>query len=291
MSELVRRAQYGLSDDVYRRAPGLSQSEAKRLKRSPWHLHKLREPRPEGVTDKAPTPQMFAGTLMHCALLQPELFDSKYMIGPECSKNSKQWHAFAEGCERIGAEPITQLQRDQAFAQAASLRALPDVAAILAPGCQCEASLFWTDPGTGVLCKGRLDALRMLGPDPDHERGSIAVLDAKSTDDAGAESFARSVADFLYHFQAAWYTDAAERVFRLPVALFLFAVVEREYPHGARSYVLDEEALDIGRALMTEARELYARCDASGDWPGYPSEPQSLSLPRWYVRKYLNGEI
>lgn len=299
------RIEYGMPQDDYRASEGLSHTESKDLRKSPHHMHAKRE-RPDDVPPKAPSPQMFAGTLTHCAILEPHLFDQRYVIGPDVSKNSNVWKAFVAECDANGSEPITQLQRKQAFGQAATLRALPDFAPLL-DNSACEVSMWWRCSQTGVLCKARPDLVRLYPPpavpvlaesdDPAHklraqliaERGFAILGDVKSTESADAESFARSVADYSYHTQAHWYIQAAEACLGVPVLSFLFAVVEREYPYAAASYTLDDAAMQVAADINIAARRLYAQCDSTGNWPGYPRETRDISLPRWYMKRYVEG--
>lgn len=271
---MVPRIEHGLPSDVYRAAPGLSHSDSKRLRRTPYHFKRLSEPRPEELT-KAPTPQMFVGTLAHAALLEPELFDSRYMVGPDVNKNSKEWKAFAEGCTRVGAEPIDARRREQAFAMAQALRELPDLADLMRNG-RPEVSMWWHCPRSGVLCKGRPDFVAIT------EHGKSALLvDVKSTEDASAEAFSKSVANFGYHTQADWYCEGYSHAAGVPVLGMLFAVVESEFPYACASYVLDDEALRRAREVNDEARRVYAECKRRDEWPGYAPGVQVIGLPRW----------
>lgn len=37
-----------------------------------------------------PTPSMLFGTIIHCSILQPDLFDDKYIVAPPCDKRTKE---------------------------------------------------------------------------------------------------------------------------------------------------------------------------------------------------------
>lgn len=295
------RIEYGLDSDAYRDAPGLSHSESKNLRKSPFHFKQLSAPRdPELV--KQPTPQMVLGTMVHCAVLEPHAFAERYVVGPEISKNSNQWKTFATECEQRGAQPISQREHDVVQAMAASVRALPDLAPLLDQSA-CEVSLWWNCPATGVLCKARPDLVKRYGPEvtvvgeglPEervramHERGFAILADIKTTDSADAESFARSVADYSYHTQAHWYCEAVEQVLGVPVLSFLFAVVEREFPYAAATYTLDDTAFRVAADINRAVRELYVQCKKAGDWPGYAQDTRDIALPPWYMKRFLQG--
>lgn len=146
----------------------------------------------------------------------------------------------------------------------------PIAAAVLQSG-RPEVSAFWTDE-TGVPLRCRFDWLR--------EVGRPIVVDLKTTTNASPSAFARSVASFGYHVQAAWYQYGAVAVLGLDEPPpFVFIAQETEPPYLVGVYELDDEALEVGRRQMRRAIDLYWRCVEADDWPGYRSAV--LSLPRW----------
>lgn len=266
----------GIANDDYRQRPGLSHSDAKRLRRSPWHFHALTLP--SDAPAKTPTPQMVNGTLVHCALLEPDAFALRYVVAPDISKNSNGYKAFAHECIARGLEPISQLQHDQAHAQAAALRAHPEVARLMRAG-SAEVSAWWECPRTEVLCKCRPDWVSEGWGD---SRRGVILLDVKTTADAGRDAFARSVSNFGYHTQADWYCEGYALASGRPVLGMVFAVVESEYPHACAAFMLDDDALARARADNDHARRIYRECMAADKWPGYPQAIQLLSLPRFH---------
>lgn len=278
------RVEYELPSDVYRQAPGLSHSESKQLAKSPWHYKALKEPRDPALV-KASTPQQAQGTMVHVASLEPIAFDDRYAVGPDVNKNTNVWKAFAADCELRGAEPISQQQRDVAFAMAQRVRELPDMRPLF-DGCATEVSLWWRCPKTGVLCKARPDLVKRYPPDAIYPDGFAILADVKTTDDASPEGFAASVANYSYHTQAQWYCEGASIALGVPVLSMVFAVVEREYPYAAASYTLDDQALAIATDINLGLRELYAQCKRTDSWPGYPTSTTDIALPPWYVRNY-----
>lgn len=265
----------GLSNEEYQAGAGLSVSQVKRLRKSPFHFHALQTPT---APPKAPTPGMMNGTLVHCALLEPNEFDSRYVVGPDVSKNSRDWKTFM--AERAGLDVITQVQRDAAFAQAAALAALPDIAALMVGG-QAEVSAYWLEDELEqpVLCRCRPDYVAPVA------FGTGAVLiDVKTTTDASPEGFAKACANFDYHLQADWYCRGYARAAGLDVHGMVFAVVESEFPYAAATYMLSDRALIAARRENQEALQTYMRCRASQSWPGYPQGIQVIDLPPWALK-------
>ncbi len=263
---------HGVPNADYHAGPGLSHSGAKRLRKSAYHYHALLNPT---APARAPTPQMLNGTLVHCALLEPDLFFMRYVVAPELHKASNAYKDFAAKCVAGGLLPITQQQRDAAFDQAQALRSLPDIAQLMAGGA-AEVSAFWRDPAHDILCKCRPDWVSPVG----YGKGCV-LLDVKTTSDATPQQFARSVANFEYHAQADWYCSGYELASGQQVHGMVFAVVESEYPYACCAYMLDDEAMRKGRQMNLTARATYALCEEAGAWPGYPDTIQVLSLPAW----------
>jgi hypothetical protein len=161
---------------AYHRGPGLSNSGLKDLRKTPWHYHALHHlPRPEWFVEDSEEDTagaLFAGTLCHCATLEPQAFDSRYVVGPNINKNTKDWKDFVKA--NAPRQVIGARQYAVAHAQAAAVRALPTVAEILDGG-ECEVSAFWIDKATGVLCRARPDCMnRTFGTE---DAPAIMLLD------------------------------------------------------------------------------------------------------------------
>lgn len=240
------------------------------MAQSPRHFYGLQlDPtRPPGGT----TPSMRNGTLVHTLVLEPQQFDARYVVRPDGldgrTKEGKAWAA-----DNLGREHLEPKDLAAAVAQAGALRELPDVAALLTDGV-AESSAFWIDQATGELCKCRPDWTSPVGD-------GVVLLDVKTTSDASPDGFGRQVWNMRYHLQAAWYSDGYTLATGRPVHGFVFAVVENTWPHCAAAYMLDDAAMEKARTENRRLLDLYAQCKASGQWPGYPSEIQPLTLPAW----------
>jgi exodeoxyribonuclease VIII len=150
---------------------------------------------------------------------------------------------------------------------------------INAPG-KAEQSVYWNDQETGELCRCR--------PDKWLDNGVIA--DLKTTDDASPEGFSKSIANWGYDVQDAFYQDGCAAAGR-PAKAFLFIAVEKTacvvdgVAFGVAVYNLDELSREVGRAKYRADLANYADCKASGEWPCYGERIQEISVPQWSLRK------
>lgn len=259
--------QHNLPFADYKTMGGVNWSSLKHMGHSPAHFqaHQL-EP-------GEPTEDMRTGSALHCLALEGEAaYLSRFAVAPKCNRRTNDgkatWAAFVEA--NTDKEIITQEQDALARSMTEAVLSHPKAGRLLALCSEREVSLQWEDPSTGVLCKGRLDALNA-------KHG--LVLDLKTAKDASPRGFARAAADLQYHGQAAFYLNglAADGI----EAEFLFLAVEKAPPFAVGVYHIGGEELEAGRRLVAQYLDLFAHCTATGEWPGYLADVQSLTLPRW----------
>jgi exodeoxyribonuclease VIII len=269
---------YGLDNEAYHAGThAVSNSMLRDFAISPLHCY-ARHFDPKRPPRKVKAGQL-EGSLAHCALLEPDQFSKRYPIGPTANRNTKVWKEFAEGC-LPHETPIQQDQADVAFAQARSLRAIPDVGTLLARG-HAEVSVYWIDEETGLLCRCRPD-WRWMHPD---REDAVMLLDAKTYSDASPSEFSRQVARKAYYAQAAWYSDGYAKATGHEVLGFVFGTVETEFPYAASACTLDESSLAKGRSDNRALLTAYAKCMSTGVWPGYSEAIEVISLPTWMTNQ------
>ena len=260
-----------LPAEKYHAIQAMSAGGLKRMRISPAHFYGIQiDPNRPPPSD--PTPAMRNGTLVHCAISGPGQAAARHVVKPDgrsvASKEGKAWREA-----NAAREPVDAGQMAAALAQAAALRRLPDVAALLSEG-YGESSAFWIDEATGELCKCRPDWCSPAGE-------GVVLLDGKTCQDASPDGFSRAVWNFDYWLQAAWYSDGFEAATGLRVHGFVFAAVESAWPHAAAAYMLGDDVLDRARVENRRLLDLYAECKRTGVWPGYGSGLQLINLPKW----------
>ena len=271
----------GMPAADYHAIDAMSNSALSMMARSPahWWANYRAEDRPERTTTAA----MKAGTLAHCAVLEPGELSTRYLVKPadiDMRTNAgKAWAAAVPS----GVEVITADQMMTADAQRRAVLAVPELADILASG-RAETSVFWIDSATGLYCKARPDWVHTLAD------GRDIILDLKTTADCSPVEFSRSVAKWGYHRQDAHYSAGWKAATGRDVAAFIFAAVSGEYPAMAAAYQLDDETRAQGAEEVAELLELHALCQRTNHWPGVAEGVTLLSLPAW-ARRSVETEI
>src|SRR5271154_2360038 len=197
---------YDLPIDIYHAdRNSISKSGLDLIDKSPAIFHAWQSPDAPKRTAKA---GQLEGTLAHCAILEPEEFDKRYVVGPAVNRNTKIWKEFVEANELFAIQPD---QYEVAMRQAESVRALPEIREALAKG-HAEVSAYWTDPMTGVKCRCR----------PDFVSDGRRLLDVKTFSSASADEFRRQVARKRYHVQDAFYSAGYAAAASIEVREFIF---------------------------------------------------------------------
>ena len=233
----------GLPREAYDALPGWNASLLKvALSKSPAHAWgEFIDPNREQEEDAG---QFLIGNLFHCRLLEPELFDQRYLVlppdapkrptvkqleGPKPRKDgtiNTETAAYANWQDAMAREVWWQafLAEHPGANTAQSVSAkdlrLGDTLAsavlnhpVLAPRfadtpqnrAGNELTLTWIDTLTGARCKARLDAVRFLGD-------RLWIGDLKSAKDAGPgpDHFGKDAGNYDYCLSAAWYRDGAQ---------------------------------------------------------------------------------
>lgn len=177
--------------------------------------------------------------------------------------------------------PLLAKDVDIAQVMAGRVYANPYAAKLLANG-SAEVSGYWHDDNTGLRLRFRPDFL------PDRP-GRLICVDYKTSTSANPRHFEKQAADYGYHQQASWYLDGLREVEISDDAAFVFIVQQKTPPFLVSLVQLDAEALEIGRQLNRKAIDLYAKCSANNDWPGYGEGIHTASLPKWAV--YQNEAV
>ena len=135
---------------------------------------------------------------------------------------------------------------------------------------QPEVSMFGTDEATGRWLRGRLDFL--------HSRELI--VDYKTT--ASLDTFARDSWNFGYHIQAEHYRSLAMQLGLIDEdANYVLIAQEKKAPYLTATFSFDPALRQTAAEQIRRAIDLWDRCMALDDWPGFPPTITTLTAPKW----------
>lgn len=252
----------GLDFDDYLAADAVSKSSLWTLQtKSPAHARVQHEP----------SNAMQLGTAIHCAVLEPDELEERFICGPD-DRRGNRWKEAVCIAEDAGKTCLTSGDYITALAAREKLQQSKLIQRLTGAGTVREVSAFWTDELTGLRCRARPDAfvpaLNMM-------------VDLKTTTDARADKWVRNaVHPFGYHAQEAFYTDGWRAVGH-EVDAFVFIVLETNPPCEFQIYELLPDAVEEGRAMMRAALERWKACVEADEWPGYSRDIQPLDIPPW----------
>lgn len=259
----------GMPSADYHAYPAASKSGLDLIDRSPAH-YRYREPREA-------TRAMEIGTAIHTALLEPDRFAAEYVLLRNIS--DRRASEYKQATKEHPSECVlVSHEADHVAGMQESVYANERAADVLRLTGYRELSAFATDPDTGELIKCRFDILTDSG---------IAV-DLKKTRDARPEKFSRSVYDYRYHVQDAFYRHVYRTITGQELAEFLILAVEENMPHISQVYRLDDEAVAEGERQWRRNLAEYSEAKKSGNWRGYVIESELLSLPTWVMNQIEN---
>lgn len=268
----------GIPNESYHAGPGISKSGLWTIStQSPAHY---KFPPPRDDDSAAARAAKDFGHAAHTAILEPEAFEARVFRGPDDRRGNK-WKDAEEICRAENRTLLIASAYDDVLAMRDTVHADPWINSIITGGKPLvEASGYWIDPDSGMLCRCR----------PDLWRDDLGIIvDLKSTLSAHPDAFARSVVNYGYHAQEAFYSDgwgilhAGGHVSR-PVAGFVFLAWEKKSPFAYGVYELPPSIVDEGRVAMRKALDTYAGCCKADRWPAYGDGVQELSFKRWAYR-------
>lgn len=265
--EITEPGIYDLDDDVYLADPipegSLSASGAKLLVECPAKFQYRRE---AGSENKD---YFDFGRAAHTMLLGK---------GAEIAVldfDSRRGKAYAEAeaeARAAGKTPLLRSAYEQAVNLVNAVTSHPAAKALMEKDGPVEQAFIWRD-----LCwrRAKLDK-RCETAD-----GRPIIVDFKTAADASPDGFMKSSASYAYFQQDCFYRDAARALLGHPDPAFVFVVTEKDPPHVTAVYELTDSYRRIGDHLNEIAVARFMHGQATGEWPGYSSEIEQISAPRW----------
>ncbi|MDA3046729.1 PD-(D/E)XK nuclease-like domain-containing protein [Campylobacter sp. VBCF_06 NA8] len=247
------------NSDYHARAE-ISKSDLSLLASKTPYALKLKK---EGLLPSEQTPSLLLGSVIHKLVLEPLTFSHEYAVMPECDKRTKEGKAiFAEfEAKSAGKTIITHEIFDKAKAIAKSVTTHKAFDIFVNNG-MAEQSYFSEINGVKVKCR----------PDFYNEKLGLLV-DLKTAQSVKKYDFTKSIANYAYDMQVAFYTDILESLGKA-VNSFLFIAVETKEPYGVAFYEIKRNSpiFESGRQYYTRLLAQWSECVANDSYPNYERE-------------------
>lgn len=264
--------------ESYAEIDAVNISRLKGIERSPQHYLWL-------AANKVESKPLTLGKAAHVAVLEPERFNTDFVIWDKLTKNGSgniapqsgdQWEKFK--ALYPDKSILTIEERDAAMAIQKAVRAEPTAMRYLEQG-DPEVSMEWdlsAEWGLPVRrCKARADWLTRID-------GERYVVGLKTTVDCRDHPFGAACARYGYALQWAFYHDGYKAITGIAPRMKEI-VVEPKAPHAVMVYNVIEDVLLEGRDRYLELLKILAECEATGKWPGPGGDTEhNVTLPTWY---------
>jgi hypothetical protein len=224
------------------------------------------------------------GSAVHCAVLEPTTFTSRYAVKPEGidrrTKIGKEdyaaFEAGANGKTIISGEDLSLVQ-----SMTEAVRDNPIAAQLLENG---TPEISWrTDGKISLQC--RTDWFSQTGCELTNGRGYIVDLKTIDSLDDSYRGFERAVFSYGYHRQAGFYLPLVTEKLGIPIHDSYFIAVEKCEPFGVAVYRLSDEAVACGQDETIKDLQRLKSCIESGVWPNIDPVVRSVELPKWYTKE------
>lgn len=281
---------YDIEDDVYHLVPAISKGQLDDFNNLPakyYYKHFV------DYTHE-PTDPMKIGSMVHHGVLDPKGMAGKYKSDLSIIEGLEKDYKLIDGkwfCDDKAAKPtgtteyknkVKDLQSDDicvikykdydmALEMVSNTLKKEKVQDLLKDG-KMEMAMFAIDPITGLLMKIKVDIANFA---------KRILSDLKTTSDARVKEYQKSIANFRYHVQAAYYCNLATVLFGVPFDTFAWIVAEKQKPYPVANYYCDEAAFEKGQIEFRQDLNSLAACLENDDFPGYEEDFEPISLPHW----------
>ena len=225
------------------------------------------------TAESVPTKAMEEGTAVHTYFLENDLFKKDYVFKPKAfngrTKEGKQWmeeHGHLNILSSEWEENLIHMNHSFLASPAKMIHNLEGFT---------ELSFFSEDLG-GIRAKCRPDWI---------SKDSKIVVDLKTTQDASPKGFQKSIANFGYHIQAAFYLRTLQNL-GFDSHDFIFIAMEKTAPFCVGVYRASAEMIEEGNKKVDEAIDKILWCKENDSYPDYtPNEIETIELPPWMTKK------
>ena len=220
-------------------------------------------------TMQEPTDSMKFGTLIHCLILTPKLFEQEFLIADFERRSLKGKTQYAE-LSAAGKILISPSQYARAQAIVSALKSNSDAFKLLRYGSK-EKTIVQPRHRQLLPLKARLDVLNQT---------KHLVVELKTT--YSIQAIETAIERYRYYLSASFYRDISKS------QTVNFVFVQTAEPFQVKILEMTPEQLQIGKEQYQSALRLFDECWSSNHWP--EAEPPSkledeLCIPSHFLPK------
>lgn len=236
------------------------------------------------------TDAMRLGTIAHMAILQGDLFKSKYLVMPEFksltadgkpseSKATKYYKdQVAEWTKSLPKDAlvVTKEEQNKLFGMIESLTKHEMAVKLLSNG-KPELCGYWRDEETGIRCRMQADFVSFdLG----------ALVDLKTTSDCSWPEFRRTVEKLDYSFQMSMYAEGIKQITGKRPEHIIWIAIESKPPYEVRAYEMSPHYEIIGNHNFRYSLQKLKECIDSNKFEPLQKEIEIAEPSPWYFKNY-----
>lgn len=244
----------------YQALAALNYSGAKELLKSPAHYQTwLAAPQKESAA-------LRVGSAVHAAVLEPGHYAADFAVAPDVDRRTKEGKEKWAEFQTLHAGKTILTADEAELVGAVSGQIVVTMHRLSIKPVHREVPLAVSY--NGVPLKSCIDVIAEDG----------YLYDLKTTEDASPRGFQQAVRSYRYNLQAYFYRLVADLAGMGRPLGFRFIVVEKTPPYAVAVYELGPNLTSYAIEDFERAVKLYSECTASGEWPGYPTDPQVIDV-------------
>lgn len=245
---------------IYDGIQALNYSGAKELLRSPAHYQSYL------AQEREETKALRMGSLIHCAVLQPELLNEKFITAPEVdrrTKEGKETYAAFQSSLKPGMTVVSADESAECHLIASHAKLALERMGVTFD----QTELMFTTDHNGVQLKCAIDGV-----------AGDYLWDLKTTEDASPAGILKSIRAYRYNLQAYFYRLCYETAFERRMLGFRFLFIEKTPPYATAVVEIGPELMSYAVSDFEKALQIYRECTTLNSWPAYPDDVQVIDI-------------
>lgn len=222
------------------------------------------------------------GSIVHALILEGD--SSRVEVIDAADWRKKDAQEQRDSARARGLIPILEKDWERVEEMTAAIRAQlgrrQDEIPLFSDG-KPEQTLVWEE--RGVTCRSRLDWLR-----DDH----LSIDDLKTTARTAnpVDWNQNTLWNIGADIQVAFYLRGLKKVTGIRDAMFRYVIAEASPPYAISVLSPAPSMLELGKAKVERAIDMWRECVAKDEWPGYPDSVYHAEPPPYVEMRWLEKD-